>query len=79
MANSRLRIISHLGLPNDHLVTDSVVLDEESVAKDLAADETNVPRGDVIDGLKYGLIVSICIWAVIFLTAYFVLPVELFT
>ncbi len=63
---------SHIGLPNDLLVTDSVVLDEEFVAKSLAADETDAPHGDVIDGLKYGLIMSICIWAVIFLTAYFV-------
>ena len=70
--NSRLRITSYRGLPNDLLVTDSVVLDEESVAKALAADETDSPRGDVIDGLKYGLIMSTCIWAVIFLTAYFV-------
>jgi hypothetical protein len=72
MANSRLRITSHIGLPNDLLVTDSVVLDEESVAKSLAADETDAPRGDEINGLKYGLIISTCIWAVISLTAYFV-------
>ena len=72
MANPRSRITSHLGLPNDLLVTDSVVLDEEAVARTLAADETDMPRGDVLDGLKYGLIMSICIWAVIFLTAYFV-------
>ncbi len=72
MANSRLKISSYLGPPNDLLVTDSVVLDEEFVAKALAANETDAPRGDVIDGLKYGVIISICIWAVIFLTAYFV-------
>jgi hypothetical protein len=72
MAMPRPRITSHIGLPYDLLVTDSVVLDEEAVAETLAADETDAPRGDVIDGVKYGLIFSTCIWAVIFLTAYFV-------
>ncbi len=72
MANSRFRITNHLGLPNGRLVPDSNVLDEEFVTKALAADETDAPRGDVIRGLKYGLIMSTCFWAVIFLTAYFV-------
>ena len=72
MANSRFRSTSHLGIPNDLLVTDSVVLDEEAVAEALAADETDAPRGDVIVGLKYGLIMGAHIWAVIILTAYFV-------
>jgi hypothetical protein len=72
MADSRFRSTSHLGLPNALLVTDSVFLDEEAVAEALAADETDVPRGDVSAGLKNALITSTYIWAVIILTAYFV-------
>ena len=47
------------------LATDSVILSEDEVARALVGDEKDARHGDVIDGVRNGLIMSAGLWAML--------------
>lgn len=67
MASSRHRVTSPFPRSDHGLALDSGVLDERSVAKALARKGKEKTPGDVIDGLRNGLIVGAGMWIGIFL------------
>jgi hypothetical protein len=52
--------------------TDSVVLRETAVGKALRGNEDQIHRGDVIDGVRNGMILSGLIWLILFAVAKYV-------
>ncbi len=53
------------GIDTQLLVTDSVVLRESDVADVINAFEDKPDKGDVLDGLRYGIYLSGLLWAAI--------------
>ncbi len=51
----------------DSVATDSVVLDEIEVAKDLKRNQNDTHDDDLIDGLKNGLTIIAGVWIIFFL------------
>ena len=55
----------------DHLCgTNSVILDERFVSRALNGEKTDTSEGDVIDGVRNGLIIGAAIWTLLFLAAH---------
>ncbi len=73
MDNPRFSNRSSLKGVNQILVTDSVILSEDTVTSALVGDEENACRGDVIDGLRNGLILSAGIWALLIVLGLFII------
>ena len=67
MGNRRSRAERSLSNLNSSLVTDSVILCEQDVTVAINDPEDRATRGDVIDGLRNGLIFSAVIWAALIL------------
>ena len=54
------------------LVTDSVVLHQKHVEEVLRVDEAGAYDGDVIDGMRIGILISLPIWLLLIGAASFV-------
>jgi hypothetical protein len=58
------------GFDNQLLATDSVVLQEREVTAAINAVEAESKQGDVLDGLRYGILFSAVLWAAILLSGF---------
>ncbi len=57
----------------DFVATDSVVLDETEVAKDLKRNQNDTHDDDLSDGLKNGLTIIAGVWIILFLLIHVLL------
>ena len=57
----------------DSVATDSVVLNEIEVAKDLKRNQNDTHDDDLIDGLKNGLTIIAGVWIILFLLIHVLL------
>ncbi len=57
----------------DFVATDSVVLDEIEVAKDLKRNQNDTHDDDLIDNLKDGLSITAGVWIILFLLIHVIL------
>jgi hypothetical protein len=60
----------NFGFDNQLLATDSVVLQEREVIAAINAVEAEAKQGDVLDGLRYGILLSALLWAAILLSGF---------
>jgi hypothetical protein len=60
----------NFGLDKQLLATDSVVLHERDVTAAINAVEADSKQGDVLDGLRYGMLFSAVLWAAILLSGF---------
>lgn len=60
----------NFGFDNQLLATDSVVLHEREVTAAINAVEAEAKQGDVLDGLRYGILFSAVLWAAILLSGF---------
>ena len=57
----------------DFVATDSVVLDETEVAKDLKRNQNDTRDDDLIDSLEFGLTMIAGVWIILFLIIHVLL------
>ncbi len=59
------------GIDTQVLATDSVVLREQDVTAAIKAVEESAAQGDVLDGLRYAVVLSAVLWVAIIVGGFF--------
>jgi hypothetical protein len=72
MYSPRLSKRSSFNGGSQTLVTDSVILSEDEITRAQIGDGEETCRGDVIDGLRNGLILSAGFWALLIVLGLFI-------